>query len=182
MCETRDLVKKWPYWHTLVCNDETKIDMRYVCPRDVKKDAVAEGPVSVLEEVGSKARTGRAERGSMDGSSSSFLAKESEGRLDRKALQCGQKDLPGRSMDAKGTFRYWLVGYHSMSGFPDGGRHREAQVLLLSRMARDQEGHSRGPSESGSKRRERRRMSGSGKEVSSRTLSAKANGTEATSV
>ena len=30
-------VKKWPYWHTLVFSDETKNDMRYVCPRDVKK-------------------------------------------------------------------------------------------------------------------------------------------------
>ena len=37
MCETRDLGIKWPYWHTLVPSDETKIDMRHVCPRDVKK-------------------------------------------------------------------------------------------------------------------------------------------------
>ena len=37
MCETRDLGKGWPYWHTLVFSDEIKIDMRFVCPKDVRK-------------------------------------------------------------------------------------------------------------------------------------------------
>ena len=37
MCETRDLGSKRPHWHTLVFSDETKIDMRFVRPRDVKK-------------------------------------------------------------------------------------------------------------------------------------------------
>ena len=56
MCETRDLGIKWPYWHTLVLSDETKNDIRHVCPRDVKKDAGTEGPFSELEEMGSQAR------------------------------------------------------------------------------------------------------------------------------
>ena len=37
MCETRDPGVKWPQWHTLVFSDEIKIDMRLVCPKDVKK-------------------------------------------------------------------------------------------------------------------------------------------------
>ena len=37
MCETLDLGIKWPYWHTLVFSEEIKIDMRYVCAKDVKK-------------------------------------------------------------------------------------------------------------------------------------------------
>ena len=37
MCETRDLGIKWPRWHTLIFIDETRIDRRFVCPRDVKK-------------------------------------------------------------------------------------------------------------------------------------------------
>ena len=36
-CETRDLGFRWPHWHTLVFSDETKLDLRHVCPRDVKK-------------------------------------------------------------------------------------------------------------------------------------------------
>ena len=37
MCETRDLGIKWPFWHTLVFEGDRSIDMRYVCPKDVKK-------------------------------------------------------------------------------------------------------------------------------------------------
>ena len=33
--ETRDLGVKWPQWHTLMFSDEIKIDMRFVCPKDV---------------------------------------------------------------------------------------------------------------------------------------------------
>ena len=56
MCETRDLGTRWPHWHTLMFSDERQIDMRLVCPNDVKKDAGAEGPFSLLEKVGSRAR------------------------------------------------------------------------------------------------------------------------------
>ena len=35
-------------------SDEINIDMRLVCPKN-DKNAGAEGPISVLEEVGSKA-------------------------------------------------------------------------------------------------------------------------------
>ena len=37
MCETRDLVTKWPHWDTLMFSDEIKVDMRFVCPKDVRK-------------------------------------------------------------------------------------------------------------------------------------------------
>ena len=37
MCETRDLGIKRPHWHTLIFGLDTKIDMRFVCPKDVKK-------------------------------------------------------------------------------------------------------------------------------------------------
>ena len=43
MCETRDQGIKWPYWHMLVFSDEVKIDMRHVCPKDVKK-CLCRGP------------------------------------------------------------------------------------------------------------------------------------------
>ena len=37
MCETRDLGIKRPYLHTLIFGNDIKIDMRYVCPKDVRK-------------------------------------------------------------------------------------------------------------------------------------------------
>ena len=36
-CETRDLGIKWPYWRTLVFSTEIIIDLRSVCPKDVRK-------------------------------------------------------------------------------------------------------------------------------------------------
>ena len=41
-----------------------------------------------------------------------------------------------------GTIRYWQVGRQSMSSLPDGGRHREAEALPLSGMARSKAGYS----------------------------------------
>ena len=37
MCETLDLGIKRPHWHTLILEGDVRIDMRYVCPKDVKK-------------------------------------------------------------------------------------------------------------------------------------------------
>ena len=36
-CETRDLEIKCPHWHTLIFSDKTRMDMRFVCPKDVQK-------------------------------------------------------------------------------------------------------------------------------------------------
>ena len=43
MCETRDLGIKWPQWHTLVFEGQGKVDMRLVCPQDVKKMHLKQG-------------------------------------------------------------------------------------------------------------------------------------------
>ena len=37
MCETRDVGIKWPEWHTMIFEGQIRIDMRYVCPKDVKQ-------------------------------------------------------------------------------------------------------------------------------------------------
>ena len=54
-------------------------------------------------------------------------------------------------MDAEETIRYWMVGSQQMSSLPEGGRHREAQALPLSRMVRSQTGDSRGFQKVGTK-------------------------------
>ena len=54
MCETRDLGKKWPQWNTLIFEGEVRIDMRYVCPKDVKNMFLQRAKDSLLEKVGSK--------------------------------------------------------------------------------------------------------------------------------
>ena len=37
VCETRDLGIKWSQWHTLLFERQVAVDMRVVCPQDVKK-------------------------------------------------------------------------------------------------------------------------------------------------
>ena len=37
VCETRDLGIKWPQWHTLLFDGQCRVDMIFVCLRDVKK-------------------------------------------------------------------------------------------------------------------------------------------------
>ena len=37
MCENRDLGTKWPQWHNLMFQEQVAVDMRVVCPRDVRK-------------------------------------------------------------------------------------------------------------------------------------------------
>ena len=37
ICETRDLVIKWPYRHTLIVGNDIKIDRRFVCVRKMSK-------------------------------------------------------------------------------------------------------------------------------------------------
>ena len=55
MCETRESGIRWPCWHALVFGNEITIDMRYVCPKDVRKMQRRKGLISILEEVGSEA-------------------------------------------------------------------------------------------------------------------------------
>ena len=37
MCETHDQGIKWPQWHTSLFEEQVAVDMRVVCPQDLKK-------------------------------------------------------------------------------------------------------------------------------------------------
>ena len=122
-------------------SDEIKIDMNFVCPRGVKKMLVQRARSVYWKKWAAKHPYEELKEGVWLGTSSSSLAKESEGGKDRKASQCGQEDL-GRRLDTRETDRHWLVRCQPMSRLPDGGRHREAQALPLSGMARSKAGYS----------------------------------------
>ena len=40
MCETRDPGVKWPQRHTLLFDEHCRVDVRFVCLRDVEKFSV----------------------------------------------------------------------------------------------------------------------------------------------
>ena len=54
MCEKCGLGIKWPQWHTLMFSDKIKMDMRFVCPKDVEKMLVQRARSVYWKEVGSK--------------------------------------------------------------------------------------------------------------------------------
>ena len=54
MCENRDLGIKWPHWHTLICSNDRKIDMRFVCPKDVKNILVQQARTVYLKKWAAK--------------------------------------------------------------------------------------------------------------------------------
>ena len=51
VCEKCGLGAKWPQWRTLIFSDETRIDMRFVCPKDVTK-CWCRGPDQCTERSG----------------------------------------------------------------------------------------------------------------------------------
>ena len=108
LCETRDLGIIWPYWHTLAFSDEKKVDVRYVCPRDVKKMLVQ------------RARSGYSKK---------WAAKHEHEEL--KEGVYFEPVLAHFRKKAKGdwTEEHRNVARKLMSSLPVGGRHRIAQAL-----------------------------------------------------
>ena len=80
MFETRDVGIKLPQWHTLIFEGQVRVDMRYVCPKDVKKTLWGTGEINLLEEVGSEARVRGSEGRHLARASPATAAKEDKGR------------------------------------------------------------------------------------------------------
>ena len=56
VCETRDLGSKWPHRHILLLEERVAVDMRVVCPQDVKKRCLGSKQGRSSGRKGSKAR------------------------------------------------------------------------------------------------------------------------------
>ena len=61
MCETRDLGVKWPQWHTLLFDGQGRVDMRFICPRDVKKMYLKQFRTTCLKKWASRHERGEIE-------------------------------------------------------------------------------------------------------------------------
>ena len=149
MCETRDLGFKWPHWHTLIFNDEIRIDLRFVCPRDVKNDAAR----SVYwKKWAAKHEHEELKEGAWLEPGLALLRKKVKETWTEKHRNVARKIFLERGWTQKRLFDIgWSDVSQCQSSLPHGGRHKEAQALPLSRMVRSQTGDSR---ESGSKPRQ----------------------------
>ena len=78
MCETRDLGIKWPHWHTLIFDGDGRVDMRYVCPKDVKKMLLQQARTVYWKKWAAKHEVCRNEGGDLVGVGSGFATQENE--------------------------------------------------------------------------------------------------------
>ena len=119
MCETRDLGIKWSYWHTLVFSDETKIDLGFVCPRDVKKMLVQRARPVFWKKWAAKHE--ELKEGAWVEPAPALLRKKAKGVWTWKHRNVARKIFLEGGWTQK---RLFDIGCQSMSSLPDGGRHR----------------------------------------------------------
>ena len=110
MSETRDLDIKWPQWHTLLFEGQVAVDMRVVCPRDVKKMLVKQvtrvnWKKSTAEHVYEELKEGVRLEPAL-----ALLRKKVREDWTEKHRNVARKIF----QDVKKTLRYWRVGYLSM--------------------------------------------------------------------
>ena len=113
-------VKKWSYYHTLVFSVEITIDVRYVCPKDVKKMLLQRARSVYWKKLAARHEDEELKEEAWLDPKLVLLRKKVQENWTEKHRNCGQEDLLGRRLDAKEIFRHWLVGYQSMSSLPGG--------------------------------------------------------------
>ena len=104
ICETRDLGMKWPCWHTLVFSDEMTIDMRYVCPQDVKKMLVQRARSLYWNKWAAKHEYEELKEGAWLEPGLALLRKEVKDNWTEKHRDVTRKIFLEGELDAKETF------------------------------------------------------------------------------
>ena len=94
----------WPQRHALILKGQVRVDMRFVCPKDVKNTLSKEARSAHWKEMGSEARVRRFEGRYMARASSGSAAKENKETMDSKASKRCQ-----RRMGVEKALRHWLV-------------------------------------------------------------------------
>ena len=82
MRETRDLGVKWPHWHTLMFEGDRNIDMRCVCPKDVKNMLLQQARTVCWKKWAAKHEYEELKEGIWLEPALAIVAQEDEGRLD----------------------------------------------------------------------------------------------------
>ena len=178
MCETRDLGIRWPQWHTLMFSDELKIDMRLVCPKDVKKMLIQRSRSVYWKQWAAKHGYEELKEGTW------LVAKESEGNWTAKHRNVARKIFFEFGWTQK---RLFDVGWSDISQCQACQKEKGTEKHRLYHCPEwyevtKSDGRFQRFSESWSKKQEPQRSSGSGKEVLLNILSLEVNGTGAISV
>ena len=181
MCETRDLGIEWPCWHTLVFSSEITIDMRFVCPKDVRKMLVQRARSVSWKKWAAKHEYEELKEGAWLEPRLALLRKKvRENWTEKHRIVARKTFMEGGRWTQK---RLFDVGWSDVSQCQAcqvvEGTQRSTGSTTAQNGTR-QDGRFQRPSESWSKKQEPQRRNGGGKEVFLSILSVKANGTGAT--
>ena len=143
MCETRDLGIMWSHWHTLILEGEVRVDVRYVCPKDVKKLLLQGARTVHWKKRAVKHQYEELKEGAWLEPALALLQKKTKRDWTEKHRNAARKLLLEGGWCSKGFST--LVGRMEVSvkRVTKQKRYRKAQTQPLPRMARDQKGDPR---------------------------------------
>ena len=115
ICETRDFGEgrgeggggsgiKWPQWRTLIFEGQVRVDMRFACPKDVKKLLLKQARSTYRKKSASKHVYEELKEGIWLEPGRPTAAEEIKGRVDRKTSICCKEAGSGRRLGAEETF------------------------------------------------------------------------------
>ena len=101
VCETR--------WHTLIFEGDTRIDMRYVCPKDVKKMLLQQARTVYWKKWAAKHEYEELKEGIWLEPALALLRKKTKEDWTEKHRNVARNMVYGRRLGAEETLRHWLV-------------------------------------------------------------------------
>ena len=122
MCETRDFGVKWPFWHTLVFDGDRNIDMRYVCPKYVKKMLVRQARTVYWKKWAAKHEYEELKEGIRREAAMALLRKKSKEDWTEKHRNVARKLFVKGGWVQKRLFDIGRSG-KQVPNLPRGGRH-----------------------------------------------------------
>ena len=151
MCETCDMGIKWPHWHTLIFEGEARVDMRYTCPKNVKKISLQQAMTVCWKKWAAQHEYEDLKEGIWLEPALAVLRKKTNEDWTEKHRIFARKLFLEGGWVQKRLFDIGWSDESECQALSQGGRYREAQALPLPRMVRNQKGDPRGFQKVGAK-------------------------------
>ena len=110
MCETLDLGNKWPHCNTLTFQGDRNVDLRDVCPKDVKKMQLQQARTVYWKKWAAKHDYEELKEGIWVEPALALLRKKTKEEWTEKHRNVARKLVLEGGLGAEETLRHWLVG------------------------------------------------------------------------
>ena len=174
-----DLGIKWPQRHSLIFEGQTRVDMRYVCPKGAKNMLVQQARSAYWKKWAAKHEYEELKEHTWLEPALALMRKKMKEKWTEKHRNvAGKLFLEGGWLQKRLFDIGWSDDRKCLACHKEEGTEKH-RLYHCPDWYKVRLGDPRSISESGNKIQEPQRRSGSGKEVSSSTLQVKANGTGA---